>query len=82
MPLSFLEERIAQRKAPLDFALALDGDHTRLIAEVKRSSPSGGVLCPDFNPVELAKSYAQGGAAAISVLTEANYFEGSIDYPG
>ncbi len=80
MPLSFLEERIAQRKAPLDFALALDGDHTRLIAEVKRSSPSGGVLCPDFNPVELAKSYAQGGAAAISVLTEANYFEGSIDY--
>jgi len=80
MPLSFLEERIAHRKAPLDFALALDGDHTRLIAEVKRSSPSRGVLCPDFNPVELAKSYAQGGAAAISVLTEANYFEGSIDY--
>jgi len=80
MPLSFLEERIAHRKAPLDFALALDGDHTRLIAEVKRSSPSRGVLCPDFNPVELAKSYAQGGAAAISVLTEANYFEGNIDY--
>jgi len=80
MPLSFLEERIAHRKAPLDFALALDGDHTRLIAEIKRSSPSRGVLCPDFNPVELAKSYAQGGAAAISVLTEANYFEGSLDY--
>jgi len=80
MPLSFLEERIAHREAPLDFALALDGNHTRLIAEVKRSSPSRGVLCPDFNPVELAKSYAQGGAAAISVLTEANYFEGNIDY--
>jgi len=80
MPLSLLEKRIAHRKAPLDFALALDGDHTRLIAEVKRSSPSRGVLCPNFNPVELAKSYAQGGAAAISVLTETNYFEGSIDY--
>jgi len=80
MPLSALQESIAQRKAPLDFALALDGDHIRLIAEVKRSSPSRGVLCPDFKPVELAKSYAQGGAAAISVLTEANYFEGSIDY--
>ena len=80
MPLSLLEERIAHRQAPLDFALALDGDHTRLIAEIKRSSPSRGVLCPNFNPVELAKSYAQGGAAAISVLTEANYFEGSIDY--
>jgi len=79
-PLSFLEKRMAHRKAPLDFALALSGDHTRLIAEVKRSSPSRGVLCPNFNPVELAKSFAQGGAAAISVLTEVNYFEGSIDY--
>ena len=80
MPLSFLKEGIAQRQAPLDFALALGGDHTRLIAEVKRASPSRGVICPDFNPVELAKNYAQGGAAAISVLTEANYFEGSIDH--
>ena len=80
MPLSALQESIAQRKAPLDFALALDGDHIRLIAEVKRSSPSRGVLCPNFNPVGLAKNYAQGGAAAISVLTEVNYFEGSIDY--
>ncbi len=80
MPLSRLKERIAQQPAPLDFALALGGDHTRLIAEVKRASPSRGVICPDFNPVELARSYAQGGAAAISVLTEANYFDGSIDY--
>ena len=80
MPLSRLEERIAQRKAPLDFAFALGGDHTRLIAEVKRASPSRGLLRPDFNPVALARTYAQGGAAAISVLTEANYFDGSIDY--
>ncbi len=80
MPLSSLEERIAQRKAPLDFALALGGNGTRLIAEVKRASPSRGVLCPNFNPIELAKNYAQGGASAISVLTEATYFEGSIDY--
>jgi len=80
MPLSSLKERIAQRQAPLDFALALEGGRTRLIAEVKRASPSRGVLCPNFNPVELAKNYAEGGAAAISVLTEANYFEGSIDH--
>ena len=80
LPLSSLKEGIAQRQAPLDLALALGGDHTRLIAEVKRASPSRGVLCPDFNPVELAKNYTQGGAAAISVLTEANYFEGSIDH--
>jgi len=80
MPLSSLKERIAQHKAPLDFALALGGDCTRLITEVKRASPSRGVLCPNYNPVELAKNYAEGGAAAISVLTEANYFEGSIDH--
>ena len=80
LPVSTLKERIAQRKAPLDFALALSGGSTRLIAEVKRASPSRGVLCPNFNPVALAKTYAQGGAAAISVLTEANYFAGSIEH--
>ncbi len=72
--LSSLKESIARRQTPLDFAFALGGDHTRLIAEVKRASPSRGLLCPDFNPVELAKTYAGGGAAAISVLTEVNYF--------
>jgi indole-3-glycerol phosphate synthase len=80
MPLSFLKERVAQRRAPLDFTFALDGAHTRLIAEVKKASPSRGVLCPNFDPVGLARSYAKGGAAAISVLTEANFFEGSIDH--
>jgi len=63
-----------------DFASALRGDSLRLIAEVKKASPSRGVLCPDFNPVALAKTYARGGAAAISVLTEVNHFQGSIDY--
>ena len=80
MPVSTLKERIDRQKAPLDFALALSGDSTRLIAEIKRASPSRGVLCPNFNPVALAKTYAQGGAAAISVLTEANYFDGSIEH--
>jgi indole-3-glycerol phosphate synthase len=80
LPLSVLKERIAQSRAPLDFAAAINGDSTRLIAEVKRASPSRGVLCPDFDPVALARSYAQAGAAAISVLTEVNYFEGSIDH--
>ena len=80
LPLSHLKERIALREVTLDFAHALDGTQTRLIAEVKRASPSRGVLCPNFDPVELAKKYAQGGAAAISVLTEADYFEGSIDH--
>ena len=80
MPLASLEEQIARREAPLDLALALGGGHIRLIAEVKRASPSRGVLRPDFKPVELAKTYAQGGAAAISVLTDAKYFQGSTDH--
>jgi len=80
MPLASLKERIAQRQVPLDFALALGGDRIRLIAEVKKASPSRGVLCPNFDPVALARDYAKGGAAAISVLTEANYFGGSIDH--
>ncbi|HUV75160.1 MAG TPA: indole-3-glycerol phosphate synthase TrpC [Dehalococcoidales bacterium] len=80
VPLSSLKERLARRQAPLDFALALSGGSTKLIAEVKKASPSRGLLCPSFNPVELAKTYVHGGAAAISVLTEANYFQGSIEH--
>jgi indole-3-glycerol phosphate synthase len=80
LPLSRLKELIARREATLDLALALEDTHTRLIAEVKRASPSRGVLRPDFNPVELAQKYAHGGAAAISVLTETNYFDGSLDH--
>ena len=80
LPLAHLKKRIAQQKPPLDFTLALKGEPMRLIAEVKQASPSRGILCPNFNPTELATTYAQGGANAISVLTEVNYFKGSIDY--
>ncbi len=80
VPLSVLKERIAHRGVALDFAAALSGEQIRLIAEVKRASPSRGLLCPDFEPVTLATRYAQGGAAAISVLTEENYFGGSLDH--
>jgi len=78
--ITYLQERIAQQKPPLDLAPALKGDHIRLIAEVKQASPSKGMLSPNLNPTELARTYAEGGAAAISVLTEANYFMGSIEY--
>ena len=76
----YLQERIADQKPPLDLAPALKGDHIRLIAEVKKASPSRGLLRPNLNPTKLARTYAEGGAAAISVLTEVNYFMGSIEH--
>lgn len=77
IPLSELRAVIKGKPLPLDLAAALGGDSLRLIAEVKRASPSRGVLRPDLDPVRLAKTYAQCGAAAISVLTESRYFRGS-----
>ncbi len=79
-PLAVLQESIARGQTPLDFAGALRGDGTRLIAEVKRASPSRGLLCPEFDPVKLAKTYAANGAVAVSVLTEEKYFQGSLDH--
>ena len=77
VPLPELEAAIGGKPLPLDLAAALRGDSLRLIAEVKRASPSRGVLCPNLDAVKLASTYAQCGAAAISVLTESRYFGGS-----
>jgi len=80
MPLAELESNRAKNLKKLDFALALSGDGIRLIAEVKKASPSRGMICPDLDPVKLARTYADNGASAISVLTEAKYFKGSLEY--
>lgn len=80
MPLSVLEEMIAGNPKPLDFAERLEGESVKLIAEVKKASPSKGVICEGFNPVEIAGVYAKAGASAISVLTEELYFKGNIEY--
>ncbi|MCP4164346.1 MAG: indole-3-glycerol phosphate synthase TrpC [Chloroflexi bacterium] len=63
-----------------DFAAALAQPGVRLIAEVKRASPSQGLLCKDFDPVKLAQTYASGGASAISCLTDARFFQGQLEY--
>jgi indole-3-glycerol phosphate synthase len=65
---------------PRDFIATLHRDHIALIAEVKKASPSKGVLIEDFDPVALGKTYADNGAAAISVLTDRMFFQGDLKY--
>jgi indole-3-glycerol phosphate synthase len=64
---------------PLDMASALRKGGIQLIAEVKKASPSKGLIRADFDPVEIAGIYADNGAAAISVLTESRFFQGSLE---
>jgi len=79
-PVAELRRLASEQPPALDLASALRGDAIRLIAEVKKASPSRGVIRPDFDPVEIARIYAGNGAAAVSVLTEAKHFQGSLDH--
>ena len=80
LPLVELRKMALEQSPPLDFASALRGEGIKLIAEVKKASPSRGVIRFNFDPVEIAQTYATNGASAISVLTEARYFQGSLNY--
>ena len=79
VPLDSLEAMISTQPPPLNLSGALLGDRVRLIGEVKKSSPSRGLLRADFDPVELASTYVENGAAAISVLTDPR-FDGTLDH--
>ncbi len=80
LPLGELRQMLADRPPTRDFEGAIRDRGCAVIAEVKRSSPSKGLIREDFNPIEIAGIYADNGAAAISILTERKFFEGNAAY--
>jgi len=79
VPAAELEARADRQPAPIDFAATLRGPGVSLIAEVKRASPSKGTFAPNLHAEEIATQYAEGGAAAVSVLTDERFFLGGLD---
>jgi len=79
-PIAALCERELFHAPARGFARAVAGEGRRIIAEVKKASPSKGVIREDFDPVAIARDYAMHGASAISVLTEEHFFQGSLPY--
>jgi|TARA_B100001063_G_scaffold120139_1_gene112169 indole-3-glycerol phosphate synthase len=84
IPLDLLGRTLASNPfAPRDvkpFLTATKEEPIRIIAEVKKASPSKGIIKEDFNPMEIAQAYSNSGANAISVLTEPHYFQGNLEY--
>lgn len=81
LPEADLESRVRGLPPVRDFVAALNRPgEVRVIAEVKKASPSAGVIRADFDPVRIATTYANHGAACISVLTDEQYFQGHLDY--
>ena len=81
MPLDTLKRKVRDLPATRDFRAALSARNCiHLVAEVKKKSPSKGIIREDFNPVGIARTYAENGASAISVLTDREFFAGELAY--
>jgi indole-3-glycerol phosphate synthase len=81
VPLDKLKQQVAELPAPRDFLAALKASCRKpaVIAEVKKASPSKGVIREDFDPEAIAKGYAAGGASCLSVLTDKQFFQGGFE---
>jgi indole-3-glycerol phosphate synthase len=84
VPLPEIRAEAEKAEAPRDFVAAIRNKiaagQPAVIAEIKKASPSKGVIRADFHPVDIARSYAQHGAACLSVLTDEQFFQGSEEY--
>lgn len=74
-----LEKRAGARTGHRDFLQALTAHSPAIIGEIKKASPSKGILADRFDPASIARTYASGGAAALSVLTDLKFFHGTLD---
>ena len=79
-PIESLKDSPLYQREPRGFSKSLSRPGRHVIAEVKRASPSQGMIRPDFDPVEIASRYEAGGATALSVVTEERFFNGSLRY--